>query len=346
MLERILRSRREPGSIFEHVDAHVRPDTPGLAEGGQALPDEAIRTPGDGPRLEPGALEGIFAGVGAGPLDEEAVDALYDALTALAAKQSAFNRGGLRRLFREGNVRVRIDGLRDRLSSASPPHAERLYPELREIFLTSGHRDEVKYAMALMSGFGRREDADLFRVIGRHEEFTLYAAVALATVADDPVGEWLALLEHVSGWGRTELAELILRDPQPEDVRERLLRHGLGHGNALALARGCRLDQLLTRDEVDDELLARAREVVDELVRDSGRPYSLADYHDAGPAVEALLGHLTRRPRGSAEVMAVRVLSDWLEAAGDESREACGFADERLARVRAQCSAYLGGAAA
>jgi hypothetical protein len=345
MIGRIFRNRREPGSIFEHIDAHVHVDAPGLADGGEELPDERTRTPGDGSRLPAGALEGIFAVAGPGPLDEEAIDALYDALTALAAKPNAVTRGRLRRLFREGDVRVRIDGLRERLSAESPPHAELLYPELREILLTSGHRDEVKYSMALMSGFGRREDAELFRVLGRHEEFTLYAAVALATVSDDPVAEWLALLEHVSGWGRTELAELILRDPQPERVRERVLCHGLGYGNALALARGCRLDQLLARHAIGDDLLAGALSVIDELVRGSAAPFSLADYADAGAAVEALLGHLAGRPRSGAAATTARALRNWLEAAEGGSLEASGFDDERRGRLRRQCSAYLAEAA-
>jgi hypothetical protein len=31
---------------------------------------------------------------------------------------------------------------------------------MRHLFLTSGHRDEVKYAMAIMSGFGQPGDVD------------------------------------------------------------------------------------------------------------------------------------------------------------------------------------------
>src|SRR5207248_10253554 len=93
----------------------------------------------------------------------------------------------VRELFREGDVRVRIDALTSRLSAFPPANPATLYDELREIFVKSGHRDEVKYAMALMSTYRRPEDADLFRVIGRHEEFTLYAAVALSNLVEDPV---------------------------------------------------------------------------------------------------------------------------------------------------------------
>ena len=36
--------RQEPASIFEHIDAHVRPGVAGLAEGGAELPDDAARS--------------------------------------------------------------------------------------------------------------------------------------------------------------------------------------------------------------------------------------------------------------------------------------------------------------
>ena len=220
MINRLLRLRQEPPSIFEHIDAHVQPGVTGLAEGGRRLPDdgEIVAEPGD-PDEAAAAVERIYA-----------------ALVTLAAKPNANRHRRVRELFRVGDVRGRIDDLRDRLSADPPAHADRLYPELHEIFLRSGYRDEVKYAMALMSGFGRREDADLFRVVGRHEEFTLYAAVALATVSDDPLGEWLDLLPHVEGWGRIELSELILREPLPEAVREQLSGEASGVGNPLVSA--------------------------------------------------------------------------------------------------------------
>ena len=145
--------------------------------------------------------------------------------------------------------------------------------------------------MALLAGFGRREDADLFRVLGRHEEFTLYAAVALAGVSDDPLQRVARRCSaHVTRVGAgPSSAELILREPRSELVRERLLRTGLGVGNALALAVGCRLDELLGREHVDDELLARAREIVDVLVWRFDSPSTLTDYPEAGVAVEGLL---------------------------------------------------------
>ena len=69
--------------------------------------------------------------------------------------------------------------------------------------------------MALMSGFRRPEDADLFRVVGRHEEFTLYAAVALATVTRRSRAASGSRCSRTSrAGGGPSSTELILRDPQ------------------------------------------------------------------------------------------------------------------------------------
>ena len=337
MISRLLQGRGEPRSIFEHIDSHIRPGADGLAEGGEVLPDEEHAT-----RDDPDAGLGADGPIAPGERDYEAVGQIYRALSQLARKSSQANRRRLRELFREGRVRVRIDPLRDRLSAESPPSAVQLYPELRELLLGSGHRDEVKYAIALMAGFGRREDADLFRILGRHEQFTLYAAIALASVADDPVEEWLGLLPHASERGRTELSELILREPRSQAVRERLVRAGVGEGNALQLARGCRLDELLAPAEIDEALLAGAREIMDTLIWQWDWPAALIDYEAAGLALEQLVRQIGRRRPKLAEYLTLSDLPrQLLEPVDAAALAACGLDPERCERILAAAAALL-----
>lgn len=349
MLRRLRqRQAAEPPSIFEHIRAHVRSDVPGLTEGGEELPDEAVFNEG-GIRFAPGALEGAFVRYAESHDDDAAVERLHSALVALANRPGTRTREQVRELFREGDVRVRVDGLTSRLSAFPPKNPATLYDELRGIFLKSGHRDEVKYAMALMSTYRRSEDADLFRVIGRHEEFTLYAAVAISNIVEDPVREWLELLPHVSGWGRTELSELILREPQPEPVREKLVRDSLGIGNALMLAQRCRLHELLARSEIDDELLTRGREIIDSLVWSWDSSSVLTDYEHAGEASEHLVRHLSGRGPDLDDFVCVFELRRFLtdesfrsdSETGEDTIANAGFDEGRLCRVVALCSAFV-----
>jgi hypothetical protein len=201
-----------------------------------------------------------------------------------------------------------------------------------------------------MSGFGQPEDAELFRLIGRHEEFTLYAAVALANVTDDPQSEWLGLLPQVSGWGRTELSELILQEPQRVEIREELLRHGLGIGNAFTLAVGCRLHEFLTRDRVDEELLAQARAIIDSLTWSFDSPHDLTDYPEAGEAVERLLELLRERAPELDDLITTYEIRRFIttyggsgddrvltESEADEKLDAAGFDGARRARIVLLC---------
>ena len=97
-----------------------------------------------------------------------------------------------------------------RLRDEPPSDPDALYTELRTILFETRSRDELKFAIVLVGTYERAEDAEAFRVLARHEEFTFFAAAALAYGADDWVGEWLALLPDASSGGATELSRLLL----------------------------------------------------------------------------------------------------------------------------------------
>ena len=358
------RRASEPGSIFDHVARHVPGEGPGLLEGGDALPDDEAHGEG-GIRFAPGALEGTFVRFGAELGDDDAetaddkadpadeVGALHAALVRLADRPGPRSRRAVSALFREGAARWLLDPLRERLAAFPPRDPDRLYSELRSIVLESGHREEVKYAMVLLSGFGRPDDAELFHVLGRHEEFTLYAAVALGGVFEDPVPEWKRLLLAVSGWGRTELAELMLEDPTPE-TREFLVRHGLGIGNELTLAVGCRLDEVLGAREVDDELLVGAGRILASLAEGLDSPDELYDYEQGATAVERFLAHVATRPPTLEQFIHVDDVRTFLEGPQptddpelyvdhDAELLRCGFDADRRRRALETCAELLDG---
>ena len=74
---------------------------------------------------------------------------------------------------------------------------------------TSPDREPVKLGIAFL-GVSKLGDAiGVVRLLGRHEEFTLYAAVAFRNGLVDPEPELFVLAQHVDGWGRIQLVERI-----------------------------------------------------------------------------------------------------------------------------------------
>src|SRR5699024_7633573 len=71
----------------------------------------------------------------------------------------------------------------------------------RHLATRSGHREPVKVGIALLGLGPEPADRDVLHTLARHEEFTLYCAVALANTATDREGELWRVAQLVDGWG-------------------------------------------------------------------------------------------------------------------------------------------------
>ena len=236
------RRRARRPSIYEHVLVHLDPEG-GLLPGADELP--GAERDESGLSWAPGALEGAvsryasgFVGADSDAQGELAArtEELHGALLAVAERGSGNERKRLRSLLGPGDARAILGPLLARLDEEPPREPERLLAELRAIVRETSDPAELKIALPVLGVLGGPEDAELFRTLARHEEFTLYAASALGAVVDDPVAEWLALMPRLSLWGKTEVSELLLEHPTA-DACDYLLRHGCSIGNALSLGR-------------------------------------------------------------------------------------------------------------
>ena len=303
-------------SVYEHIRAHLTDD--GLSEEGQTLPDEeeiAAESETD-LRWAPGALEGAFSRHASPEDDERFVADVHTALVELADRPGGRSRARARGAFRRAEPRTHVDAVLERLQACPPRNLDRLYTEVRAIAAESGRREEVKFALAVLGVFGQQEDAELLRTFARHEEFTLYAAIALANIVSDPVAEWLELARHVDGWGRIELVELLVREPR-SDACAWLLRGGFRNNvmygyTAQLVAEHCDLAGTLERAD-DGELIAGARDILSTLADDAwgGPAGGMLDYNDGLPATERYLELV--EPRTLDDFLALDSLRSFIE---------------------------------
>ena len=89
----------------------------------------------------------------------------------------------------------------------------------------SPDRGPVKFGIAILGLIRDPSDLQVIRTLGRHEEFTLYSAVALANAAPDPESELFELAKVVDGWGKIHLVERLAQTEDPA-IRHWLIRHG------------------------------------------------------------------------------------------------------------------------
>ncbi len=215
---------------------------------------------------------------------------------------------------RSGAVLSFVDELLARIEDA------RDYHDLAAWLVRQGeHREPVKFGMALLGKAATQEDLDVLRVLGRHEELTLYAAVALARQSDDPELELWQLAQGVDGWGRIQIVERLAGTERPE-IKAWLLRDGFRNAvmDEYTAYTAATTGDLVAALEgpVDDELLAGAVGILRALLA-GGPAEDIGDYAEGPRALRMVLERVRAHPTTAEQGLLAREVVALLDGDGD-----------------------------
>jgi hypothetical protein len=284
------------------------------------LPDEEARAAGK-VRFAPGAWDGITTHhMGRAPEHDEArhVLATVEALTRLARADSDEARAAVYQLHLETTISSHADALVEEITRQQEFGPDELRPHARWLVQHAAHREPLKLGLLLLGLCGSEQDLAELHELARHDEFTLFAAVAVGNLLADPVEVWWQMARRVHGWGKVQLVERLCRHAEDHpDLQAWLLRHGCANDImpeylAHACATGGGLIEALSGDAVDEELLDGARVIIGALLC-GGPAQDIDDYPDGFLAVRYLLAHLEGRCDTLARLGTVRQIHDWLE---------------------------------
>ncbi|MFB4314428.1 hypothetical protein [Actinomadura sp. 21ATH] len=346
------RKKDSSPSIFDHLRAHIPPEGPGLAEGGETLPDEADL---DGTPWAPGARDGVLTHHWGGGADAAEVERLSAALMDAAAGRSgpeavADAAAGL-------SVVALVDELLGRVAS-SDVDAERVYELAYALATTERRREPVKLGIALLGLFDAGHHRDELLVLGRHDEFTLFAMVALGNGdagAEDVLWD---LARQVAGWGRIHLVERLAGSENPR-LREWILREGFRNDVMYEYLAGIAAEAgdlagALARDTAgaDDELLYAAGDILAALTEEGGPVEGMSGYADGERAAGLFVDHMATRANDLRHFLALDAVRGYAESAWPDVAARCAeilgrplWADLARLGLRAEGSAEFGRAA-
>ncbi|HEV7672685.1 MAG TPA: hypothetical protein VGS22_29545 [Thermoanaerobaculia bacterium] len=335
-------------SIYDHVRAHLVPGQPGLAAGGESLPDEERLAAAGGLRWVAGALDGTFAQHGGAGVDEAVAERLHEALMALGERATSKALGDLYDLMLRHSALESVDALNGRIVRGGIDPTK-LHTIARFLATRAPDREPVKMAIAWLGLLRGGDDDELLRSLARHEEFTLYAAVALANRLEDPERTLFSLARQVDGWGRIHLVERLADTENPE-IRRWLVREGFRNtvANAytvLIAARTGRLSKELERGDPDSPLFVAAGEILSGLIRGQGGPSGgIDDYEEGAAATARYLDLLVERAERLEDLNHAATIREFLVDDGEDAwadREIHGWTPELRARLIAQCDEVL-----
>lgn len=326
-------------SIYEHL--RTTPDS-------QLLPDQPLVRKRGTLKWAAGAWDGV---VGHHVSRSDSTKAIFQILTPLQSLLQRPKDKALAVLYErvaQDSILAFVDQLLSELERSRAEYdAQRLHEVGRYFVTRSAHREAVKFGMALLGLVGDASDSEVLKILGRNEEFTLYAAVALLRVAADPERALWDLARSVHGWGRIHLVER-LKGTQNLEIQSWLLREGfrntiMNEYLACICARTGRLHDVLKQKQVDDALLDATADIIQALIT-GGPAEGIDDYSHAPQACEAYIDHVWARPNiGLKHFIAVAALRDFLTSPdGWERRQERGWTEERRFALKALCDNVFG----
>jgi hypothetical protein len=333
-------------SILEFVRSHIAVDKPGMTEDGYTLPDEDRISEGSKIRFAAGAWDGVLTHHMGANENKETVRKMVKLVLAYSRQPTAKNKAAVyQHVITELVVSI-IDPVLEALINEIGISHERLH-ELAHTFVTEApDREPVKFGIALLGLFRQPADVELFLTLGRHDEFTLYCAVAVGNSSDAPDHALWTLARNVTGWGRIHVVERLARTQNPA-IKRWLLREGFRNSIlyeylAATCARAGGLLAALSEDRVDREMLTAAGEIIQALIAD-GPAEGIDDYEDARPVIDSFLGHMVSYAKTIEDFLHVNSIKGFLGQ--DESRWAgrydAGWTPEGRDRLRSLCDSIL-----
>ncbi|PRQ02145.1 hypothetical protein ENSA5_26040 [Enhygromyxa salina] len=310
-------------SIYEHVERELGA-SPGEVHLDLALPDDEQRARG-GLRWAAGALDGVIGRHT--QVEDERLRAkqIVKAVRDLLGSATPAYLEHLTRLLTRAPVLGVLDDVLAELVGNGNLDPDRFHELALFLVRAAPDREVVKLGISMLGVLVGCDERETLLTIGRHEEFTLFSTVALASTLEHADRELWELAKGARGWGRIHAVERLADTKDPEilawlvrdgfrnDVMDEYLAHTCAMVGDLAGA--------LEADIVDDPLLDGAAGIFSALLN-GGPAEDIEDYEHAPRAAAAYLRHLARRPEHRpldlAHLLVAEQLREFIGPVGEE----------------------------
>ncbi|GFZ96400.1 hypothetical protein GCM10008018_48450 [Paenibacillus marchantiophytorum] len=251
-----------------------------------SLPDDEEYWAGSKMRWVAGGMDGAMGHHAArGNLTDELRELVHQ-----LAKQSRKPRRSLRKaIYRKlikADIGGKIDAVLEELRKHPGVNPEHVFSEGKWLAENGAHRNVVKFGIALLGLFQNEHVKELLLTLGKHEEFTLYATVAIQNGMEDENNVLFELVKDVNGWGKIHIVERL--EPSTPEIKQWLLRKGcqnsvMNEYLACICARNGELHAALSSEQVDSELYEGATDIIQALL--NGGPAEDIDDYEHAPQV-------------------------------------------------------------
>lgn len=316
-------------SIYLHIKQNL--DSSGeLRAEGETLPDDELMYEENDIRWAEGGKDGVLGAAEATDSNEETAKNAAELIDAVSRRNKLADKVALYNLLTENSTLDFVDLALDKIVELESPIEPYLHKFIRRLVAESPDREPVKFGIALLGRIKDEADLELITLLGKHEEFTLYSAVAVINILEEPDSVLWEMAKAVDGWGRIQVVERLANTDNPE-IKNWLISEG--YKNSIMyeyLAYTCAvagdLDIVLSRPTVSADMLESAGDIINALII-GGPAEDIDDYEHAANVVSDYLRHLEHNAATLKQFIIVHDILEFLTVSDEEwaSKEKGGW---------------------
>lgn len=314
---------RTDNSIFKFISSNL--DAEGkLVKSAQDLPDQ-IQDDGK-LKYAPGLLDAMF---GASESDEayKRISDLSKHLKRIALHGNKISEQEFYRLVTEdeGVIGI-IDNFLQTIGSEGLPIQPYLFSFAKDLMTMSDKRNAVKFGIAISGLCQNASVLKELKLLGLHDEFTVYAGIAISNLSDNASKDLWELAKKVDGWGKIQLVDRLTMLELSEPIKDWLILDGYKNEIMYAyLAYACamkgELHKKLESDRIDQRLFKSASDIIDALLEQFSPAENITAYPYASTVIQDFLRHAAAHSADISDFIVLHKIKDYLTVLQLENNE-------------------------
>jgi hypothetical protein len=305
---------RTENSILKFLSSNL--DEKGnLSEKAHDLPDEKKND--DKIRFAPGLMDAMF---GADDSDDskKRIGELTKHLKRVASKGDKLSEQEFYRLVTENESVIGIiDEFLQAVVNDSLPIEPYLFNYAKDLATKTDKRNAIKFGIAILGLCQNKSVLNDIKILGLHDEFTVYASIAIANLSDNAENDLWELAKKVDGWGKIQLVDRLSRPDVSEPIKDWLIYEG--YKNSIMyeyLAYTCaingELHKKLETDEISEKLFKSASDIIEALIAIGGPAKDITTYPFASQVIQDFIRHAKIQANDISDFNAMLKIKDFL----------------------------------
>lgn len=280
-------------SIFSFLSSHINKNGR-LSEGAYNLPDETDNN--DEIKFAPGLADAMF-GEEDSDDSKQRVAELSQLLKSIANKGDKTNENQFYALIteHEGVIGI-IDDFLNTIVDQSLPIEPYLFNFAKDLATKTNQRNAVKFGIAILGLCQNQSVLQAIKILGLHDEFTVYATIAIANLSDHPLNDLWELAQKVDGWGKIQLVDRLTEFELEKPIKNWLLLEGYKNNImyeylAYTCAINGELHEVLDQEQIEHHFFKSASNLIDALIVELSPAQDITTYVYASEVIENFIKH-------------------------------------------------------